>query len=46
LENYPTYLFALMKVGIINSWVLYNELERIDLEDFLKKVAKWFIAFS
>jgi len=36
-----TYFFALFKMALINSWVIYNEKERVKLLEFLEEVSVW-----
>jgi len=37
------YLFAVMKVAMINAWVLHNELARKELQDYLLTIADFLI---
>jgi len=44
VKNWHTvYAFCLFKVGVINSWVIFNELKRIDMDEYLVLVAKFAI---
>jgi len=37
------YLFAVMKVAMINAWVLHNELARKELQDYLLTIADFLV---
>jgi len=46
-SNWKTvYLFCILKVGLINTWVLHNELVRIDLKDYLIDIAKYLLKLA
>jgi len=38
-----TYFFAVFKMLIVNSWVIYNETRRITMTEYLRSVALWLI---
>jgi len=37
------YLFAVMKIALINSWVLHNELSRMELKEYLLKIVAFLL---
>jgi len=40
--NWKTvYFFALVKLSVINAWVLWNDQKKIDLRNYLEIILKW-----